>query len=587
MGFLTLLKKFKEIYDTQQDRVAKASQRLTREIQQILTPKIGGSLPVADVMPQAANYYKDRFDTTYGGLMGAPKFPSSLSVRFLLRYDRRTGEKKILKMARLTLERMAAGGMYDHVAGGFHRYSTDERWLVPHFEKMLYDNAQLIIKYLYAYQITGHALYKQVAQETIAYIQNKMTHGDGAFFSAEDADSFPIQKNRPEPGKGAKKIEGAFYVWDLSDVETLLDPQAANIFTYRFGLKPTGNAENDPQGEFIGKNILFKAHTIQKTAERFNLPELDVKEAIRVAKKTLLSAREKRFRPDLDDKVITAWNGLMISALAKGYQVLGDEPILHAAQNAARFIRNHLYDTETGQLYRIWREGERKIDAMANDHAFLIQGLIDLYESDFDVLWLDWAVGLTDVLIKEFYDPMNGGFFMTAGNENSYLIARVKETREGVIPSAGSVAALNLFRLYQFTQEEQYYNIAEKTIAAFAPDLNQYPGSAPQILVALGYIMAKPLQIIISGDRSHSNTLKMLKIVYNANVPAKTIILIHSRQVREKLARRLPFVKNITQRNGLPTAYLCIDRNCRAPITDPEVLSKQIKGMQKVGNHNT
>ncbi|MDH4207032.1 MAG: thioredoxin domain-containing protein, partial [Desulfobacteraceae bacterium] len=428
---------------SQRDKFQSFSSNLQDSIANALSWTSKDSVINPDVIDKALGAFSSRFDKDLGGFSPAPKFPSPSIQNFLFAhyFYAKNGVKKddaALLMGTATLRAMANGGIYDQLGGGFHRYSTDAKWHIPHFEKMLYDNAQLLKNFLDAFLITGDRFFEKIARETADYVLRDMTHLDGGFYSAEDADSLPSGKNLEDTDK--KKAEGAFYVWEQKEIKDLLGDGPGEIFSYRYGVKPEGNAEFDPFNEFRGKNILFNAHSIDEVAKKFDLSKEDIETLFIQSKLKLLAVRSKRHRPHLDDKVLTSWNGLMISALSRSYQVLGEKRYLEAARNAAIFLRNNLYDDNTSTLFKRWRQGERKIAGMADDYAFLIQGLIDLYEADFDPGWIEWALKLMDEQIKLFYDAENGGFFMTRKGHDKKIDLRIKEDTDSVIPSAGSVA---------------------------------------------------------------------------------------------------------------------------------------------------
>lgn len=534
-----------------------------------------------DLLNRALDNFSSNYDERGGGFSPAPKFPSPSNLSFLMAYhhfainnNMKVKQKdRALEMCDFTLRAMAKGGIYDHIGGGFHRYSTDAKWHVPHFEKMLYDNAQLLNNYLDAYLVTRDSFFEKIARETADYVLRDMTHPDGGFYSAEDADSIST-------GSGAnfgdnKKVEGAFYVWEREDINKILGLDAGKIFAYRYGVQSEGNVEYDPHGDFNGKNILFAAHSLDETAEKFGEPKNKIAKVLEKSKSKLLQARSTRHRPHLDDKILTSWNGLMISALSRAYQVLEEERYLKAARNAAEFIQKNLYDPKTNTLFRRWRKGERKVTGMSGDYALLVQGLIDLYESDFNPSWLDWAVELTDEQIRLFYDEAGGGFFMTHKAHDKNLIMRVKEDSDSVIPSAGSVAALNLLRLARFIDSKDYSTIAERTLRSVLSRVDSHPDSAAQMLVALIYSYTKPVEVIITGSRNSEDTRFLLKSVYSQYMPGKVVMLVENEVVKEKLARNLPFISSLKTMDGkVAAAYVCIDRTCKQPVTDPAELSE-------------
>ncbi|MBW1899497.1 MAG: thioredoxin domain-containing protein [Deltaproteobacteria bacterium] len=485
-------------------------------------------------------------------------------------------------MAHHTLKAMAKGGIHDHIGGGFHRYSVDADWHVPHFEKMLYDNAQLIQAYIEAYQADGDEYSLKIAEKTIDYVLRDLTHPDGAFFSAEDADSLPGYSSIHT--KEGKKEEGAYYTWEAEDVKSVLGQEAFDIFAYLYGLKSGGNVMSDPTGEFRGKNVLFAAHTVSEAAEMFKKPESEIVSIQQRAERKLFDHRTGRHRPHLDDKIITSWNGLMISALARAYQVTGNQRYKDAAAKAAEFIYTKLYEKKSRQLFRIWREGERKIPGLASDYSFLTQGLIDLYEADFSPKWLDWANTLGEEQIRLFFDSKGGGFYMTRDGHDRNLLLRVKEESDSVLPSAGSVAAVSLLRLSCITGNMNFRASALKTIASAASVMKMHPDFAPRMLVALGTFLSKPVQIIIVGKEKDSKTESLLKAARGTFQPGKTILFVDGEDKRDSLSGYLEIMKYIKPVNGRPAAYVCFDHACREPITDPVKLVEILKRSRTSGS---
>ena len=579
----------------QREKFQSFSQKLHGEIAKALTWTSGDASIDSNLLHTALERFSSRFDKSLGGFSPAPKFPSPSIQSFLFAYEfyhRNIVEenKEIIparEMGDFTLRAMANGGIYDQLGGGFHRYSTDAKWHVPHFEKMLYDNAQLLKNYLDVYLITRDRFFEEIAGETADYVLRDMTHPDGGFYSAEDADSLPAE-TRSNKGH-EKKVEGAFYVWTKKEIHALLGTPAGEIFSFRYGVKAEGNAENDPFDEFKGKNILFVAHSIDKVADHFNLSNEDIETSLTQSKRKLFAARVKRPRPHLDDKILTSWNGLMISSLSRAYQVLGEDRYLETAKKAAEFVRKNLYDPKTRQLFRRWRNGERKIAGMADDYAFLTQGLVDLYEADFDPDWLEWALELMDAQIELFYDTENGGFFMTRKGHDEKIDLRVKEDADSVIPSATSVAALNLLRLARFGDSRGYSTVAEGTLKSVSERIGSHPDSAPELLVALITSRVKPIEVVIAGDRSTEDTRAMLTAVNSLFIPGKMVVLVDNDVSRKRLARHLPFIASVKKIESTATAYVCTDNTCKPPVTDPEAVKKLLNqvGRGKLNNRST
>ncbi len=560
---------------SQRDKFHSFSSNLQENIANALSWTSKDSVINTDVIDNALSAFSSRFDKRLGGFSPAPKFPSPSIQNFLFAhyFYTKDGVKKddaALLMSNVTLRAMANGGIYDQLGGGFHRYSTDAKWHVPHFEKMLYDNAQLLKNYLDAFLITGDMFFEKIARETADYVLRDMTHLDGGFYSAEDADSLPSGKNLEDTDK--KKAEGAFYVWEQKEINDLLGDGLGKIFSFRYGVEPEGNAEFDPFNEFREKNILFNAHSIEEVAEKFDVSKEDIETSLIQSKLKLLVVRSKRHRPHLDDKVLTSWNGLMISALSRSYQVLGEKRYLEAARNAALFLRKNLYDDKTGTLFKRWRQGERKIAGMADDYAFLIQGLIDLYEADFDPGWIEWALTLMDEQIKLFYDAKNGGFFMTRKGHDKKIDLRIKEDTDSVIPSAGSVAVANGLRLARFTDSKKYSIVVEKTFKSILARIHSHPDSSPELLAALITSLTQPVEVIIVGERNTAETRSMLKAVNSVYYPGKIVMLVDNDTTRNRLIQYLPFIASVKKIDNKTTAYVCTDKTCKPPVTDPEAI---------------
>ena len=515
------------------------------------------------------------YDAHEGGFGGAPKFPRPVTLNFLFRvYARKGGDaagKHALEMNLFTLRKMAAGGMHDHLGGGFHRYSVDAFWHVPHFEKMLYDQGQLAVAYLEAFQITREPLFEEVARDILDYVRRDMTAKEGGFFSAEDADS--VVAGIADPGHSEKK-EGAFYVWSKKEIDGALGP-AAEIFNYHYGAQENGNVPPaaDPHVEFRGKNILIELQTVAETAKHFKKEEAEVRAALAQARATLLALRAKRPRPHLDDKIITAWNGLMISAFARGAQVLGDTAYLESATRATTFLREQLYDASRKVLLRNYREGPSEVEGFADDYAFVIQGLLDLYEASFEVHWLQFAIELQETLDRLFFDEDRGGYFSGTGKDPSILL-RMKEDNDSAEPAASSVAALNLLRLAQIRDEKRWRERAAKTIRAFSPQLNHFPSAMPQLLVALDFSLTKSRQIVVAGKGDTAETRALLSEVHRHFLPNKILLLADGGEGQKFLEEKLEALRGMKPVEGKPAAYVCENFACQAPVSDPEALAE-------------
>src|SRR5579864_4613942 len=495
--------------------------------------------------------FRRSFDTRLGGFGGAPKFPRPSVHNFLVRYYARTKNQDALEMVLLTLREMAKGGMNDQLGGGFHRYSVDDRWFVPHFEKMLYDQAQLAISYLEAYQITHNTLYADIARSTLDYVLRDMTHTEGGFYSAEDADSVI------DPSNPKVKGEGAFYIWTAGDLEQVLGHELYDLFAAHYGVEKDGNVHQDPHGEFIGKNILYLRQA----------PESVVATQFAEAKAKLLAVRSKRVRPHLDDKILTSWNALMISAFAKAAQILDEPRYLAAAQRATQFILSRMYDVAAGILQRRFREGESAIHGFLDDYAFFIAALLDLYEADFDPRHLEAAIALTGKMRELFEDPEAGAFFTTAGRDSS-LVLRMKDDYDGAEPSGNSVALLDLLRLAHLTDRDEYRHTAARTLDALMPKMSSQPVAVPQMLVALDYSLAAKREVVIAGDLRAEPTRALLHELRSRFLPYTVVLLIAGDTTREKLLPFFPAAAVMTQLDGQATAYVCENYTCRLPTTE-------------------
>jgi len=547
----------------ERERIREIGQNLTQALQKhaarVSVPLAGD----ASWLDGGFQVLKESFDAARGGFSKAPKFPMPVYHNFLLRHP--NPEARPMSLA--TLRAMAQGGLYDQLGGGFARYSTDDQWHIPHFEKMLYDNAQLVVNYLEAYQISGEDDFRNVVRETLDYIHREMTHPDGGYYSAEDADSLPTAAAK-------EKIEGAFYVWEQGDIDNLLGKSLAELFNFRYGVRAQGNAASDPHGDFKNKNILYQAHPIPETAREFKLTIEETSQRLNEARTRLFAARAKRPRPHLDDKIITGWNGLMISAMARAYQVLGGARDLASAQKAARFVRMKLWDERTKRLFRRWRDDQADVRAIADDYAFLTQALLDLYEADFDTQWLDWAMSLTETMIKDYEDIDHGGFFLTALDQDPHLLYRSKEDQDNVEPSASAIAAVNLLRLAQLTGREEYLRKAERTLQSSGSMMKSMPRAMPQMLVALQWGLTDPMQIVVAGVPGAADTEALLAVVRKAFIPQKVVMLVDGGKNQAWLSERLDYLKTMTPLAGKATAYVCEKRICKKPVQSTAELEK-------------
>ncbi len=567
-GFRSVLTQIAEAWRTDRERILDSAREVVAQLEQQAAVEPGHSGPVDQALLEHGFFvFRRTFDTQMGGFGGAPKFPRPAVFNFLLRYWDRTRNREALDMTLLTLREMAKGGMHDQLGGGFHRYSVDERWFVPHFEKMLYDQAQLAISYLEAFQITGEAQYAETARRTLDYVLRDMTGPEGAFYSAEDADSVI------DPEDPTVKGEGAFYIWTAEEIRDLLEEPVAEWFCFRYGVADGGNVAHDPHQEFSGRNILYQAVTLEETARQFGRPQAEVREALERASGILLEARARRVRPHLDDKVLTAWNGLMISALALAGAVLDEPRYAAAARRAADFLSVRQFDPETGILLRRYRQGDSAIPGFLDDYALFAQALLDLYERQFDRRHLDLALRLTAEQRQRFEDGSHGGFFSSAEGDSS-LVMRLKEDYDGAEPSGNSVAALNLLRLAGLTNRADLREAARRTLAAFTPRLLAAPAALPQMLCAGERVLAGGRQIVIVGGPNSPATHALLHAVQVHFLPHASVLLLDGPESRAFFAAGAPAIAAMETVDGQPAAYVCRDYTCQLPVTTAAGLEK-------------
>ncbi|SDF78200.1 thioredoxin domain-containing protein [Sporolituus thermophilus] len=503
----------------------------------------------AALLDQAYTQFERTFDERYGGFGSAPKFPVPHNLMFLLRYWRQKGEKKALAMVETTLEAMRQGGIYDHLGFGFARYSTDAKWLVPHFEKMLYDNALLCYTYLEAWQCTGNADFRQVAEEILTYVLRDMTSLEGGFYSAEDADS--------------EGVEGKFYVFRYDEVLDLLGEKDGKIFADFYDITPAGNFEHGQSiMNYIGKDL-------RTVAARHNMTEQELAQLLERCRITFYNLREKRIHPFKDDKVLTAWNALMIAAMAKAARATGEAKYRHAAAKALSFIYRQLVRPD-GRLLARYRDGEAAHLAQLDDYAFLLWALLEMYQTTYAAEYVEKALVLAEQMKALFWDEEGGGFFFT-GIDNEELIVRPKEIYDGALPSGNSVAAAMLIKLSRLTEREEYALLAEQTLAAFSSAVSRYPAGYSFYMMALQLYLTPPLHVVIAGEASDPTTQAMLKAAEESFVPG-AVVVFHAGS--EDIAKLFPYAIDKTAKDGRATAYICQNFACQAPVYDVASLVK-------------
>jgi len=565
-GFKDVLVSIHTAWANQKEEIVKSSQNLTLVLQgEIASQKNNVRAPDKETLKAAYLLFTRSYDDVYGGFGRSPKFPTSHNLSFLLRYYKRSGEARALGMAEKTLTEIAKGGMYDHLGGGFHRYSTDQQWHVPHFEKMLYDQATLAKTYLEAYQETGNEFYVQTAREVFDYVLRDMQSPGGGFYCAEDADSLDAKRGH--------KSEGAFYIWSQKEILEILGQKEGEMFNYYFGVQPNGNAQNDPHGEFTGKNILYAARGLEETAEYFKESKEEVEKNIQKVKKKLLSVRSQRPKPHLDDKILVDWNGLMISSLAFGSRVLGEPRYREAAERATGFVSKNLVRSD-GRLLHRYRDGESAILGTLDDYSFFIHGLIDLYEATFETDYLKEAKRLTEEMIRLFWDEKQGGFFFTAADAEE-LIIRQKEIYDGAVPSGNAVAALDLIRLGRMTFNREWESKAQKLLETFSNEISSMPTGYTQSLMALDFGLGPSKEIVLAGAQDDPKLNEMLQLIYTRFIPNK-VILFRPTAAQEagEIISLAPFLEKQTAVNGQATAYICENYVCRFPTADIEKFVK-------------
>jgi uncharacterized protein YyaL (SSP411 family) len=552
MGLVELIKKINELWNTQKTELINSSERITYALQDVSLESPGESLN-KKTLEKAYTQLESQFDDENGGFGLAPKFPSPHNLLFLLRIYKRENNLKALYMVEKTLQEMRKGGIFDQIGYGFHRYSTDKRWLVPHFEKMLYDNALLAMAYTEAYQATKKSEYKQTAEQIFEYILRDMISPEGAFYSAEDADS---------AGE-----EGKFYTWVLmEELNPKLNPEDLKLFELVYNIKPNGNYLEESTGKYSGKNILHLTNTLEKIAEKQNINLEELKRNIKRIRNELFKLRETKIRPHLDDKILTDWNSLMIAALAKGAYVFGEEKYKVVAEKAIRFLLENLKD-ENGDLLHRFRAGSAEIKAFLDDYSFLIWALIELYEVTLNSEYLLQAINLEEMQIKLFWDKEVGGFYFSDEN-NKDLLTRQKEIYDGALPSGNSVSMLNLLRLYQITGNPEYETKADEISRVFAENVKISPSAHSFLMIAVDFAIGPTFSLVISGDSGEKDTIKMLNSIKDEYLPNKTLLHRATEQDPPSIDKIANYVGFFDKCLDKATAYVCVNKTCKPPTNE-------------------
>ncbi|MGH9435442.1 MAG: thioredoxin domain-containing protein [Terriglobia bacterium] len=561
LGMLSLIPRIHELWSNQRADVEKSAEEILAALKKSGRLPGGAALDAA-TLQSAFEEMAGRYDAEFGGFGRAPKFPTPHALVFLLRYGRRSSDPYALELVEKTLAAMRRGGIYDHVGFGFHRYSTDAAWLVPHFEKMLYDQALLIVAYVEAFEATRKHEYAVTALEVADYVTRQMLSPEGGFYSAEDADS--------------EGVEGKFYLWRESEVRAALSPTEAALVAVAFNLDPAGNfAEQGREGP-DGENILHLTAPPGQIATRIGISAAEFEERWQAAREKLFLRREERVHPLRDDKILTAWNGLMIAALARASQALNEPRHAEIAQRAADFFLTRMKPPHGGLLHR-FRDGEAAADGHLDDYVFMIWGLIELYEAAFDARNLEAALELTDYTLAHFWDDRQGGFYFTGENQEEVLVRGI-ETYDGAVPSGNSAAMLNLLRLSHLAGRPDLAQKASQMAAAFAGTIRQGPSAYTHWLTALDFAAGPALEVVISGDPLAEDTQAMLRALRAQYLPTKVVLLRSAGPEGGPLARIAPYTREMVPLHGKATAYVCQNFACRLPTTDIGQMLANLKG---------
>jgi uncharacterized protein YyaL (SSP411 family) len=558
-GMLDLVPRVGDLWANKRAELTSTADAVVAALRQNqLHEEVAGQLG-EDELSTAARELAEMFDDDRGGFRGAPKFPTPHNLLFLLRHWRRAGDARALEMVERTLSAMRDGGIYDHVGFGFHRYSTDAEWLVPHFEKMLYDQALLSIAYTEAYLATGREDYARTAREIFTYVLRDMTSPDGGFYSAEDADS--------------EGVEGKFYTWTSEEIRRALDAREAALALDAFGVRDEGNFDDEATGKRTGANVLHRPRPLAEVARSNELTEDDLTRALDGIREKLFAARESRPRPHRDDKILTDWNGLMIAALALGGRALGEPEYAASAARAAEFVLSSMRDRD-GRLLHRYRDEDAAIRAHADDYAFLTWGLIELYEATFEPGHLDAAVALNDQFLSLFWDE-GGGFYFTADDAET-LLTRRKEIYDGAVPSSNSVAMLNLLRLGRLTASPNLEARAAALAGSFAATVAQHPAAYTHLMSAVGFAVGPTIEIVIVGAPGADDTRDLVAAVRGAYLPG-SVTLLKAPGASPGLSRVAPWTDALESVDGRATAYVCRDYHCELPTTDPAALLDRLR----------
>ena len=549
-GFPKLCLAVADAYKTKKKEIAEHGPEVLKSLREMNQLSPSGEKLNLSSLHSAFQNLAQRFDMTHGGFAGAPKFPGSMNLSFCLRYFRRTGEKKALDFVELSLEKMAHGGMYDQLGGGFHRYSVDDHWLVPHFEKMLYDNALLSRVYLEAYQLTGKALYRRIAEEVLDYIKREMTSPEGGFYSTQDADS--------------EGEEGKFFVWTPDEVNRILGEKEGSLFCLYYDITPRGN--------FEGKNILNVPRSLEDVAQATKTHPEELQAALARSRQRLFEEREKRIKPHRDEKILTSWNGLMLVSFVRAACVLQRKDYLDVALKNAQFLLKHL--SSGNKLLRTYKDGKSKLNGYLEDYSNFVEGLIALYETTGEKSWLDQALAFNEVLLEQFWDEAGKGFFLT-GKDHEELIARVKDFYDNATPAGSSVAVFNLLKLAILVGDQSYRTEAEANLELMSAALTRYPSGFGYLLEAGDFYLGPVHEIAVVGRPQDLETHRLLEKIYQQYLPNKVVSLLNPDD--QGPGAKLPLLRGKTLVRGQPAVYICQNYACKTPVTSEVELERVLR----------
>jgi hypothetical protein len=566
IGMKELIPRIRELWNTKRDQLANSAQEIVSRLIRSEQPSLSTVEKIGEETLDAAyDSLSDGFDEEYGGFGGSPKFPTPHHLTFLLRYWKRTGYEKALWMVEKTLTSMRLGGIYDQVGYGFHRYSVDSRWFLPHFEKMLYDQAMLAMAYTETYQATKKEEYRSAVEEILAFVLHDMTSPEGGFYTSIDADS--------------EGQEGKYYLWSEKEVREVLSQEESDLIIKIFNIRQNGNLHDETSSKDTGKNILYMSNSLKNTALEMRIPLEELEDSVRVSRRKLLRARETRIHPQTDEKILADLNGLMIAALAKAAQALNEPRYCFVAEKAAEFLLNKMRNSD-GRLLHRYKDSETLIPGFLDDFAFLIWGLIELYEATFKARYLMSAVSLTELMISHFSDEQNGGVYVSADDAESIIVRR-KDAHDGAHPSGYSVAALDLLLLAHITGKSKFEDLASSMIRLVSSKVASSPTAFTHLLAAVDFALGPSSEIVIVGDPKSEDTEIMLKMLRSGFLPNNVQLLKPIGTESREVEKLVEFTRDFLSEGGRATAFVCQDHKCNLPTTDArrmlELLDKEQK----------